>query len=706
MKLEKQLLTTILVLFTGMSFGQISKVDHWDGSGTIKIRVKTCEAAESQYDAMNDRQVVQTSCGQDAEDMQDGPWIMVGGGADICCNSAATLQRNAPDTDELWHARSSDLPGNPPHELRPYIVLMQLYDDVGNAFVPETRVEDDNSNLCQPDVNGFCTSDGMFSHWGGTFDHLTLVGGGAQIVPEGRGYGGINESRPIASENGELAWRSGAKLELDDFTVRSWLIGIDLCPDEWNGQCLSFPLISEMFSQATSGRNSINYSIPPSWIPTSIGGQAVFYGNQVRYLEDLFPFNGTNRGLKIESKPGGSTNSGQTIGTALVLGRSAATYQYNAIRFNTAGTAFYRNPSSSSLWQTNQYPLGDRGRWHLQPVNNSEYLVRNGNPDEGFECAYWNGGNNVSVASCQENNSSFRWTKIGSNVFQLNNVASGTCIDNGNQGFTSSALSLQNCNSGYSAEQSLILDAYDWPKMPGGYPEITGKTFQLQFAHSLKCLDAFNNFSGANVGQWNCHGGENQKWKFNQKSGVYYEVIDVRDNLCLEVSGSSNQTGANIQVASCTGGDNQLFTPIYISEYEYNLQNKNSNLLLDVSGNSQSDGANVIQYYPTAGDNQKIIFSELASSQAPGFVCTGACLSAQPLSPQTNAVLNTTGERWYVVSGNVNGWQASEMAGRTIKVNGVTLNPGQMPLPAKVNGNYYFHFSSGNNDWASWSYWN
>lgn len=57
------------------------------------------------------------------------------------------------------------------------------------------------------------------------------------------------------------------------------------------------------------------------------------------------------------------------------------------------------------------------------------------------------------------------------------------------------------------------------------------------------------------------------------------------------------------------------------------------------------------------------------------FVCQGGCLSAQPLSRYQNAVLNTTGERWYVVTETVAGWQASEIAGRTISVNGVTLQP-------------------------------
>jgi hypothetical protein len=88
------------------------------------------------------------------------------------------------------------------------------------------------------------------------------------------------------------------------------------------------------------------------------------------------------------------------------------------------------------------------------------------------------------------------------------------------------------------------------------------------------------------------------------------------------------------------------------------------------------------------------------------FVCQGGCLSAQAVTRYQNAVLNTTGERWFVVSDPIVGWQASQTAGRTISVNGVTVQPGQMPLPPRVNGKYYFRFSAGTYSWAAWSFWN
>jgi hypothetical protein len=89
-----------------------------------------------------------------------------------------------------------------------------------------------------------------------------------------------------------------------------------------------------------------------------------------------------------------------------------------------------------------------------------------------------------------------------------------------------------------------------------------------------------------------------------------------------------------------------------------------------------------------------------------GFQCTGACLSATPLARNQNSgAFGTTGERWFVVSQHINGWQASEMEGRSIRVNGILVTPGQMPPPAAANGSYYFQFSAGSFSWASWSFW-
>jgi hypothetical protein len=108
----------------------------------------------------------------------------------------------------------------------------------------------------------------------------------------------------------------------------------------------------------------------------------------------------------------------------------------------------------------------------------------------------------------------------------------------------------------------------------------------------------------------------------------------------------------------------------------------------------------------TSGGYSLKEFDVYGSMVGSAFVCQGNCLSAQPVARYQNAVLNTTGEKWFVVDDMILGWQASESAGRIISVNGIVLQPGQMPLPPRVNGKYYFHFSAGTYSWAAWSFWN
>lgn len=88
------------------------------------------------------------------------------------------------------------------------------------------------------------------------------------------------------------------------------------------------------------------------------------------------------------------------------------------------------------------------------------------------------------------------------------------------------------------------------------------------------------------------------------------------------------------------------------------------------------------------------------------FVCAGACLDAEVAGALwTPMTLNTTAEKWYMLSQKPSGWQASEMAGRTISINGSPLSAGA-PFPAATaDGKWFLRFSAGDHTWASWSWW-
>lgn len=95
----------------------------------------------------------------------------------------------------------------------------------------------------------------------------------------------------------------------------------------------------------------------------------------------------------------------------------------------------------------------------------------------------------------------------------------------------------------------------------------------------------------------------------------------------------------------------------------------------------------------------------VSSACVAGVSWGSACFNATPLSRYQNSGFLGTGERWFVVTEEPNGWQATNVTGRQIRVNGVLVTPGQMPLPAKVDGKRYFQFTAGSLNYASWSFW-
>jgi DNA-binding beta-propeller fold protein YncE len=104
--------------------------------------------------------------------------------------------------------------------------------------------------------------------------------------------------------------------------------------------------------------------------------------------------------------------------------------------------------------------------------------------------------------------------------------------------------------------------------------------------------------------------------------------------------------------------------------------------------------------------------SEVCSAGACRIGTNGSalCYNPIPLARFENSLnFNTFGERWYVVTELPNGWQASNVGNRVIRVNGQVMTPGQMPLPAPIDGDkWYFHFGPGTlpeTQFTNWSFW-
>jgi hypothetical protein len=75
----------------------------------------------------------------------------------------------------------------------------------------------------------------------------------------------------------------------------------------------------------------------------------------------------------------------------------------------------------------------------------------------------------------------------------------------------------------------------------------------------------------------------------------------------------------------------------------------------------------------------------------------------------TSGNFATTGAVCYRAIGGFNAWACNNLGTRTVSVNGVAVvcdgSNGTWPLPALVEGYYYFEFSAGTPDYTSFYWW-
>jgi hypothetical protein len=128
----------------------------------------------------------------------------------------------------------------------------------------------------------------------------------------------------------------------------------------------------------------------------------------------------------------------------------------------------------------------------------------------------------------------------------------------------------------------------------------------LKAKHSGKCLDVSGagRNNGDNIQQWDCNGGDNQKWRFVPKGGEYYSLVALHSGRCVDVAGVGKNNGDNVQQWECNIGDNQIWKVANEGGY-YRLTAKHSGRCLDVAGVGQNNGDNVFQWECHNGDNQK-----------------------------------------------------------------------------------------------------
>lgn len=131
--------------------------------------------------------------------------------------------------------------------------------------------------------------------------------------------------------------------------------------------------------------------------------------------------------------------------------------------------------------------------------------------------------------------------------------------------------------------------------------------FQIRTRHSGKCLDVewASSADGARLIQWDCHGGNNQRFQFDDLGNGFHRIRAYHSDKCLDVTGASADDGAQIIQYVCHGGTNQQFQLVRNGDGFYAIIARNSGKCFDIAGASQDLRAPVIQYRCHGGYNQQ-----------------------------------------------------------------------------------------------------
>ncbi|GAB4005003.1 hypothetical protein GCM10029992_51590 [Glycomyces albus] len=133
-----------------------------------------------------------------------------------------------------------------------------------------------------------------------------------------------------------------------------------------------------------------------------------------------------------------------------------------------------------------------------------------------------------------------------------------------------------------------------------------GQASAIVSRNSGKCLDVTGGSSadGAAIIQWECHGGDNQRWSLEDAGGGHVRIVAGHSGKCLGIEDGSTADGAAAVQQACSGAASQQWE-VRDSDGYSELVSRHSGKCLDVSGQSTEDGARLQQYSCWGGANQQ-----------------------------------------------------------------------------------------------------
>jgi hypothetical protein len=134
-----------------------------------------------------------------------------------------------------------------------------------------------------------------------------------------------------------------------------------------------------------------------------------------------------------------------------------------------------------------------------------------------------------------------------------------------------------------------------------------GNAVTLTARHSGKCADVIGQSTadGAEIAQYGCHGGANQRWRLEGLSNGYVRIVAQHSGKCLDVASAATANGARVLQWSCHSGLNQQWQVQSAGDGFVRLVARHSGRCLDVIGSSTADGVRLQQWDCHGGTNQQ-----------------------------------------------------------------------------------------------------
>jgi endoglucanase len=143
---------------------------------------------------------------------------------------------------------------------------------------------------------------------------------------------------------------------------------------------------------------------------------------------------------------------------------------------------------------------------------------------------------------------------------------------------------------------------HGWGEGPGGV-----QATDIVSRVSGKCIDVVSGSTadGAEIIQYDCHGGANQQWILRDAGGGYVQIVSQASGKCIDVSGASTANNAKAIQWTCGTGTNQQWQVRDAGGGYVSFVARHSGKCLDVINSGTANGTRLQQYDCTSANNQQ-----------------------------------------------------------------------------------------------------